>query len=143
MSRVVVSLGAVALLLCAAVACTDAPASPTQSVAYSQTDLIVGTGAEATTGAVLTVNYTGWVYDPTKTDQKGLVFDTSIGKTPFSFTLGAAQVIKGWDQGVVGMKVGGTRRLIIPPSLAYGSQRSGAIPPNSTLVFDIQLVSIG
>jgi FKBP-type peptidyl-prolyl cis-trans isomerase FkpA len=70
------------------------------------------------------------------------MFDTSLGKTPFSFTLGAAQVIGGWDVGVVGMKVGGIRLLVIPPSLGYKDQRAGPIPPNSTLVFDIQLVSI-
>ena len=89
----------------------------------------------------MTVNYTGWLYDPTKPDQKGLVFDTSIGQTPFTFTLGAGQVIKGWDVGVPGMNVGGVRRLVIPPSLGYGASRSGPIPPNSTLVFEIELVS--
>lgn len=136
-------LSAVALFLCSAVACTDSPVSPTQSVPYSQSDVRVGSGAEAVAGGLLTVNYTGWVYDSTKTDQKGIVFDTSIGKPAFTFTLGAGQVIKGWDQGVVGMKVGGIRRLVIPPSLGYGNQRAGAIPPNSTLVFDIELVSIG
>ena len=136
-------LAAVAILACvAATACTDTPASPTVSVPYSQIDVRAGTGAEATTGALLTVNYTGWVYDGTKTDAKGLVFDTSIGKDPFQFTLGAGSVIKGWDQGVVGMKVGGLRRLIIPPALAYGDQRSGPIPPNSTLVFDIELLAV-
>ena len=136
-------LVAAAMLAClAAVSCTDTPASPTVSVPYNQIDVRVGTGAEATNGALLTVNYTGWVYDGTRTDAKGLVFDTSIGKTPFQFTLGTGSVIKGWDQGVLGMKVGGLRRLVIPPSLAYGDQRSGPIPPNSTLVFDIELLSI-
>lgn len=125
-----------------AVGCTDAPVSPTVSVPFSQTDVRVGTGTEAATGGLMTVNYTGWVYDASKTENKGLVFDTSLGKAAFTFTLGAGQVIKGWDQGVVGMKVGGLRRLVIPPSLAYGDQRSGPIPPNSTLVFDIELVSI-
>lgn len=132
-----------AVVVCAAaIGCTDTPASPTASVAFSQTDLKVGTGTEATTGSVLSVNYTGWVYDSTKTDNKGIVFDTSVGATPFTFTLGAGQVIKGWDQGVLGMKPGGIRRLVIPPSLAYGSQRAGAIPPNATLVFDIEVLSI-
>lgn len=129
------------LVSLAAVGCTDAPVSPTVSVPFSQTDVRVGTGTEAVTGGLLTVNYTGWVYDASKAENKGLVFDTSLGKTAFTFTLGAGQVIKGWDQGVVGMKVGGVRRLVIPPSLAYGDQRSGPIPPNSTLVFDIELVS--
>jgi FKBP-type peptidyl-prolyl cis-trans isomerase FkpA len=125
-----------------ATACTDAPATPSANVPYSQTDLVVGTGADAISGTSITVNYTGWLYDTSKADHKGLQFDTSVGKTPFSFTLGAGQVIKGWDQGVVGMKVGGTRELVIPPSLAYGSTRTGSIPPNATLLFDITLVSI-
>jgi len=87
------------------------------------------------------VTYTGWLYDGSKADFKGLVFDSTLGKAPFSFALGAGAVIKGWDQGIPGMKVGGLRRLVIPPSLAYGPTRSGAIPANSTLVFDVGLVS--
>jgi FKBP-type peptidyl-prolyl cis-trans isomerase FkpA len=90
----------------------------------------------------VTVDYTGWLYDPSKADQKGLQFDSSIGRTPFSTTLGTGAVIKGWDQGIPGMLVGGTRRLVIPPSLAYGDTRSGIVPPNSTLVFDITLLSM-
>lgn len=142
MSRSIVTLGAAALILSFAVSCTDSPSSPTVTALYSQTDIRVGTGNEAAVGGFLTVNYTGWLYDPTKTDQKGLMFDTSVGAVPFTFTLGAGQVIKGWDTGVLGMKAGGLRRLVIPPSLAYGNQRAGAIPPNSTLVFDIELISI-
>ncbi len=126
----------------AAASCTGAPASPSPSVALSQTDVRVGTGAEAATGGVLTVNYTGWLYDASKADRKGLRFDSSLGQAAFVFTLGSGQVIKGWDQGVPGMKVGGLRRLVIPPSLAYGEVRSGGIPPNATLVFDIELVGI-
>ena len=122
--------------------CTDAPASPTTSAPFSQTDVLVGTGADALIGATLTVNYTGWLYDASKSDQKGLQFDSSVGQTAFSFTLGTGQVIKGWDQGIPGMRLGGRRRLVIPPSLAYGNTRTGLIPPNSTLVFDIELVSI-
>lgn len=109
------------------------------SAPYSQTDLQIGTGATATAGHIVTVAYTGWLYDPTKPDSKGAQFDTSQN---FSFTLGAGQVIKGWDQGVTGMKVGGQRRLIIPPDLAYGGQAVGSIPPNSTLVFDITLLNV-
>jgi len=122
--------------------CTDAPASPTTSAPFSQTDLLVGTGADALTGATLTMNYTGWLYDASKSDQKGLQFDSSVGKTAFSFTLGRGQVIKGWDQGIPGMRAGGRRRLVIPPSLAYGDMRTGLIPPNSTLVFEVELLSI-
>jgi FKBP-type peptidyl-prolyl cis-trans isomerase FkpA len=122
--------------------CTSAPATPSVSAPYTQTDLRVGTGADAVTSSQVSVNYTGWLYDSTKADFKGLQFDTSVGKQVFSFTLGTNQVIQGWEQGVPGMKVGGLRRLVIPPSLGYGATRSGAIPPNATLLFDIELVSI-
>ncbi len=121
------------------------PTSPssTGSAPFSQTDLRVGTGAEATVGRRLTVNYTGWLYDQSATDQKGRQFDTSIGRGPYAFTLGAGQVIRGWDQGVLGMKVGGLRRLVLPPELAYGSAGSGStIPPNATLVFEIELLAV-
>ena len=123
-------------------ACTDAPASPTITAPFAQTDLLLGTGADALTGNTLTVDYTGWLYDASKADQKGLQFDSSAGRTPFTFTLGSGQVIRGWDQGIPGMRIGGRRRLVIPPSLAYGDMRSGPIPPNATLVFDITLISI-
>jgi len=130
------------LLLCAgAGACSDSsPASPSNSPPFSQTDLRVGTGTAATSGQTLTVNYTGWFYDASKPDQKGLTFDTSVGKTAFSFTLGAGQVIEGWERGVAGMQVGGLRRLVVPPSLAYGATRSSAIPANTTLLFEIELL---
>ncbi len=122
--------------------------APSPSAPFSQTDLRVGTGAEAVAGRQLTVNYTGWLYDPAQPEQKGRQFDSSLtaGRTPFVFTLGASQVIRGWDQGVGGMRVGGLRRLVIPPALGYGSAGAGsganAIPPNATLVFDIDLLSV-
>jgi FKBP-type peptidyl-prolyl cis-trans isomerase FkpA len=112
---------------------------------FSQTDLVGGTGATALAGSRLTVNYTGWLYDPTKPESKGQQFDSSLsaGRTPFAFTLGAGQVIRGWDQGVPGMRVGGRRRLIIPPELGYGASGSGStIPPNASLVFDIELLNV-
>jgi FKBP-type peptidyl-prolyl cis-trans isomerase FkpA len=106
-------------------------------------DLRVGTGTEAVAGNLLTVNYTGWLYDPTKADLKGLQFDTSANSTtPFTFPLGVQQVIQGWDQGIVGMKVGGVRKLVIPSSLAYGGVRNHSIPPYATLVFEIELVDV-
>ena len=124
----------------------SSPTSPTllPFAPFSQTDLRVGTGAEATAGRRITVNYTGWLYDPREPEQKGRQFDSSAGRQPFGFPLGAGQVIRGWDQGVVGMKVGGQRRLIIPPDLAYGPQGSpgGVIPPNATLLFDIELLDV-
>lgn len=98
-------------------------------------DISVGTGATAVVGDTLTVHYTGSL-------TSGSVFDSSVGRTPFSFRLGAGQVIAGWDQGLVGMRVGGKRRLTIPPSLGYGSQAVGSIPANSTLRFDVELLSI-
>ena len=100
--------------------------------------MIVGSGALASTGQVATVAYTGWLYDTSKTDGKGKQFDSG---SSFAFRIGAGAVIKGWDQGVAGMRVGGQRRLIIPPELAYGSAGAGngAIPPSATLVFDITM----
>jgi FKBP-type peptidyl-prolyl cis-trans isomerase FkpA len=109
------------------------------SAPYSATDLREGTGATATAGRTVTVSYTGWLYDPAKPESKGTQFDTSAS---FSFQLGVGRVIAGWDQGVVGMKVGGQRRLTIPPNLGYGQQMVGTIPPNSTLVFDIMLLNV-
>lgn len=123
-------------------ACGDSPTSPTASPAYSQTDLRLGTGAEAVSGKVVTVHYTGWLDNAAQADQKGAQFDSSAGLTPFTFTLGTGTVISGWDKGLVGMKVGGFRRLVIPPSLGYGSTRAGAIPPNSTLLFEVELISV-
>ncbi len=97
--------------------------------------LVPGTGAPALPGHQVTVNYTGKLTN-------GTVFDTSIGRTPFSFMLGRGQVIQGWDMGVAGMKVGEKRQLIIPPNLGYGSNATGNIPPNSVLVFEVDLLDV-
>jgi FKBP-type peptidyl-prolyl cis-trans isomerase FkpA len=123
-------------------ACTADTTGPSSSQPYSVVDLTPGTGTAAADNLNLTVDYTGWLFDPSKSDNKGLVFDTTIGKTPFTFTLGVGQVIKGWDQGLVGMKVGGVRRLVVPPSLAYGVVRQNEIPPYSTLLFEITLEDV-
>lgn len=131
------------LVLAAGVAgCSDSPTAPSNYAPYSQTDLTVGTGGDAVAGRVLTVNYTGWFYGESRPDKKGPVFDSSAGLDPFVFTLGAGQVIAGWDQGLQGMRVGGVRRLVIPPSLAYGTFRNGPIPPNATLVFEVELLEV-
>ena len=122
--------------------CTHDTTGPSSSQPFSVVDLTPGTGAAAANNLNLTVDYTGWLFDSTKVDNKGLVFDTSIGKTPFTFTLGVGDVIKGWDTGLVGMKVGGVRRLVIPPSLGYGSVRQTSIPPNATLLFEITLEDV-
>jgi FKBP-type peptidyl-prolyl cis-trans isomerase FkpA len=117
---------------------TTGPTSTT-SAPYSQTDLVVGTGATAANGSQVTVAYTGWLHDSSRPDAKGSQFDSN---TSFPFRLGTGAVIRGWDQGVVGMRVGGQRRLVIPPELAYGSSGRAPIPPNATLVFDITLNSV-
>lgn len=122
--------------------CTESVTAPSGSAPYSQTDIRAGTGATVIAGSVATVHYTGWLYDESATDNKGLQFDSSAGQTPFSFSVGFGQVIGGWDQGVPGMRVGGVRRLVIPPSLGYGGTRNGVIPPNATLVFDIELLEV-
>lgn len=114
--------------------------APTTSAPYSQTDLVVGTGTVAQSGNQVTVAYTGWLHDSSRPEAKGTQFDSSSN---FSFRLGSGQVIRGWDQGVVGMRVGGQRRLVIPPELAYGDRSPGnPIPANATLVFDITLNSV-
>jgi len=121
---------------------SDSPAGPgpTSSGVYTQTDLVVGSGAVVNNGNRATVIYTGWLYDTSRPDGKGAQFDTGAG---FTFTVGAGQVIAGWDRGVPGMRVGGQRRLIIPPDLAYGSRSpSASIPPNATLLFDITLTGV-
>jgi FKBP-type peptidyl-prolyl cis-trans isomerase FkpA len=107
------------------------------------TDVVVGTGTTAVAGNTITVNYTGWLYDASAANFRGTQFDSSVGKTPFTFKLGAGQVIAGWDQGVAGMKVGGQRNLIIPSSLGYGSTGAGGvIPPNAGLVFNVELLAV-
>ena len=106
------------------------------------TDVKVGDGATANAGNKVSVNYTGWLYN---NGAKGAKFDSSLDRgQPFQFTLGAHQVIAGWDEGVAGMKVGGKRTLIIPPELGYGARGAGggAIPPNATLIFDVELLQV-
>jgi FKBP-type peptidyl-prolyl cis-trans isomerase FkpA len=107
-------------------------------------DTKVGAGEAATSGKQVTVHYTGWLYSPAAADHHGTKFDSSRDRgEPFSFKLGARQVISGWDTGVAGMKVGGTRTLIIPSELGYGARGAGAvIPPNATLVFDVELLGV-
>jgi FKBP-type peptidyl-prolyl cis-trans isomerase FkpA len=119
-----------------------APAAPQVQVV----DTVVGSGHEAQIGNKVTVNYTGWFYKPLAVKQRGRKFDSSLeaGRTPLDFQLGAGQVIKGWEQGVAGMKVGGKRTLIIPSQLAYGKRGApgGSIPPDSDLIFDVELLDV-
>ena len=125
-----------------AAACGESTTTPAANAPFSQTDLRIGTGAAAATGNTIVVDYTGWLYDPSRPEDKGLQFDTSIGGMPFEFALGQGNAIAGWDRGLVGLRVGGLRRLVIPPSLAYGEVRRGPIPPNAGLVFDVELLEI-
>jgi len=117
---------------------SDTPTAPSANVPFSTTDIRVGTGAEANTGRSVTVSYSGHLYSSTAADNKGTRFDAGT----FSFTVGVG-VIPGFSQGVIGMRVGGIRRVIIPPSLGYGAAGSPpAIPGNATLVFDIELLAV-
>jgi FKBP-type peptidyl-prolyl cis-trans isomerase len=140
---------AVLAILCVVAlgACGKQPALPPATVGVDElqvADLVVGTGAEAVAGDEVTVHYSGWLYDPAQPDSKGKPFDSSRESgRPFTFALGAGQVIRGWDQGVQGMRVGGQRRLVIPQQLAYGeSGAGGVIPPRATLVFDVELLGV-
>jgi FKBP-type peptidyl-prolyl cis-trans isomerase FkpA len=127
------------LMLAALLQCGVANAAD----ALIKTDTVVGTGKEAVAGTTVQVNYTGWLHDPKAADLHGAKFDSSIGRGPFSFPLGAGRVIPGWDQGVAGMKVGGKRTLVIPSQLAYGQRGAGGvIPPGATLVFDVELLDV-
>jgi len=141
-----------AMTLSACQAGTESPKSTTEgNTAMTQNitelvkiDTVVGSGREAESGFNVTVHYTGWLYDPSKPDNKGEKFDSSVDRgEPFVFYLGGGQVIQGWDQGFAGMKIGGKRTLIIPPEMGYGARGAGGvIPPNATLVFDVELLGV-
>jgi FKBP-type peptidyl-prolyl cis-trans isomerase len=117
---------------------------PAALAALVKTDIKPGTGEVATTGKMVTVHYTGWLYDEAAPNHQGMKFDSSRDRNqPFPFPLGAGQVIPGWELGVEGMKVGGKRLLIIPPALAYGAKGAGGvIPPNAQLVFEVELLGV-
>jgi len=149
---------ALSLVAAAAIAGAQTPATPapgatssTQSSNIGATvnelnkiDVQQGSGTEAVTGKAVIVHYTGWLYDPAAADGHGKKFDSSLDRgQPFGFVLGAGRVIKGWDQGVAGMKVGGKRTLVIPASLGYGDRGAGGvIPPGAALVFDVELLDV-
>jgi FKBP-type peptidyl-prolyl cis-trans isomerase FkpA len=124
----------------------EAPSAPakadTSAVSFQKIDTTVGTGATATAGKRVTVNYTGWLYLPDAPQHHGEQFDSSVGRKPFTFQLGSGMVIPGWDQGVDGMKVGGKRTLVIPATLGYGAEGAGPIPPNANLIFDVELLDV-
>ncbi|MEO9055581.1 MAG: FKBP-type peptidyl-prolyl cis-trans isomerase [Steroidobacteraceae bacterium] len=147
------NLSKIALLACIALtaACSGKPEPPPSAAqavnpvsSLQKTTLKPGSGAAIGGGQIAVVQYTGWLYEAGAADHKGKQFDSSLTRPePFKFPLDTGSVIKGWDQGVVGMKVGESRRLIIPPELAYGDAGAGGvIPPGATLVFDVELVGI-
>jgi FKBP-type peptidyl-prolyl cis-trans isomerase FkpA len=126
----------------------DAPAAPASTgnevMAMQKIDLAPGSGPEIKVGQNAVVHYTGWLYDAAAPENKGKKFDSSVDRNDaFEFPVGGGMVIKGWDEGVAGMKVGGKRRLVIPPDMGYGARGAGGvIPPNATLVFDVELLEI-
>ncbi|HEX7801377.1 MAG TPA: FKBP-type peptidyl-prolyl cis-trans isomerase [Pseudoxanthomonas sp.] len=133
------------LALLALSACADPGPPPGGSVAELQRiDEKTGTGAVATSGSDVTVHYTGWLYDEKAKDKRGEKFDSSVDRgEPFTFPLGGGRVIRGWDDGVAGMRVGGKRLLLIPSHYGYGSEGAfGVIPPNASLVFEVELLDV-
>ncbi|MEN5425951.1 FKBP-type peptidyl-prolyl cis-trans isomerase [Stenotrophomonas pennii] len=132
------------LLSLALAACAPAGPPPGGTIAAFETiDTRPGTGAVATPGSKVTVHYTGWIYDERAADKHGKTFDSSVTRgEPFSFDLGGGQVIRGWDEGVAGMKVGGKRTLMITPDMGYGQRSVGPIPAGSSLVFDVELLDV-
>ncbi|OON63113.1 peptidylprolyl isomerase [Massilia sp. KIM] len=119
-----------------------APASQAPAAAFQKIDTVTGAGKEAVAGSTAVVHYTGWLFDPSAPSQHGAQFDSSKGGSPFSFQVGGGQVIKGWDEGVQGMKVGGKRTLILPPDMGYGASGAGPIPPNANLIFEVELLEV-
>ena len=132
------------LLSLLAAGCTPPGPPPGGTIAkFEQIDTVPGTGAEAVAGSKVSVHYTGWIYDERKPDKHGEKFDSSVDRgESFSFNLGDKQVIRGWDEGVVGMKVGGKRTLMIPAEYGYGNRGVGPIPAGSSLVFDVELLDV-
>jgi FKBP-type peptidyl-prolyl cis-trans isomerase FkpA len=140
----ILSIAVIALFLLSQPAYAAQESAAEAGLQFEKIDRKIGEGEEADVGKTVNVHYTGWLYDETAPDNKGRKFDSSHDRNAhFSFMLGAGKVIKGWDHGVRGMKVGGERTLIIPPAMAYGARGVGKmIPPNSTLIFDVELVGI-
>lgn len=135
---IAVFVAALSLSACGGGSSSSATVTVSSPATLTVSDSVVGTGATATTGATVTVTYTGWLYSASATDFKGTQFDTGT----FSFKLGGGSVIPGFDQGVIGMKVGGTRTVLIPSSLGYGSTGATRVPANSGLVFTVTLTAV-
>jgi FKBP-type peptidyl-prolyl cis-trans isomerase FkpA len=131
------------LTLTGFIACAEENMADSGLTTLEKQDVAPGTGAEATKGRMVRVHYTGWLYNKSAADHRGAQFDSSRGGEPFEFNLGAGEVIQGWDEGVAGMRVGGKRILTIPAAMGYGAQGAGDdIPPNSTLIFEVELLDV-
>jgi FKBP-type peptidyl-prolyl cis-trans isomerase FkpA len=141
---VAVSLSLASVTGCAQMGAMHSASAPAVVTELVKKDVKVGEGKLAENRKAVLVGYTGWLYDPKAPDMKGEQFDSSVGRvTPFGFIIGAGRVIKGWDQGIPGMREGGKRTLIIPPELGYGARGSAPkIPPNAALVFDVELIKV-
>ncbi|MFD0738411.1 FKBP-type peptidyl-prolyl cis-trans isomerase [Lysobacter koreensis] len=140
-----ISRAAAVVILVLLTACADPGRPPGGRVPeLKRIDLVDGTGAVAVAGSDVTVHYTGWNYDEKAANQRGAKFDSSVDRNqPFTFLLGAGRVIRGWDEGVAGMRVGGKRVLMIPPEYGYGRKGAGsAIPANGSLVFEVELLGV-
>jgi FKBP-type peptidyl-prolyl cis-trans isomerase FkpA len=131
---------ALAFALSCALAFSIVPAAHAGELQKS--DTLAGTGKAAAAGSTVTVHYTGWLYAPRAPGRHGAQFDSSVGGEPFTFRIGAGKVIKGWETGLIGMKAGGKRTLVVPAALGYGSRGAGPIPPNANLIFDITLLDV-
>jgi FKBP-type peptidyl-prolyl cis-trans isomerase FkpA len=130
------------VLALALTGCNNDPTSPTVNVGFQTVDVRIGTGAEAILGKTIAVHLQGWLYTNLVVDHKGTQFATTIGGEPLPLTLAEGQLIPGLVRGLPGMKVGGFRRIVIPPDLAFGSQGNGSIPGDATLIFDVELISV-
>ncbi|MFL6657671.1 MAG: FKBP-type peptidyl-prolyl cis-trans isomerase [Massilia sp.] len=135
------SIGATIAGIFLSFAMAGAQAAPTP-LSLKKIDTTVGTGSQAVTGSTVTLHYTGWLLAPKQKEQHGPQFDSSRAGKPFTFKLGTGAVIKGWDEGIRGMRAGGKRTLIVPADMAFGKKGMGSVPPTANLIFDIDLISV-
>jgi FKBP-type peptidyl-prolyl cis-trans isomerase len=140
MKRAILLMTLLAAAGCGSSSTSPSTLPPTSVGVFTTTDIVVGTGATAATGNRVTLTYAAWLYDTGKPNGKGTQIDPGPG--PLNFVIGSGQYLKGFEQGVVGMKVGGQRRVIVPPELAYGSNPPSGVPVNATLVFEMTLTSV-
>ena len=135
-------IGAIMLLTAALTGCADSPTAPSAYAPFSTQDLRVGTGAVVASGNEVSVNYNVWLYKAGAPDNKGALLESNYGTDPFEFTVGAGSVITGLEEGMLGMQEGGLRRMVLPPSMAYGPIRSGKIPPDATIIFEVDVLTV-